>query len=125
MDTPVVNPNHPIQMPERHHNYDEEFRREAVDLLLSSGRPLKRVAEELGVSANSLRTWRNRSLGAGSQGKGERPRQRGEAAAAADDPQGVEELRRLRQENEYLRRQRDILKKAVSILGEDPRFGMR
>ena len=32
---------------------------------------------------------------------------------------------RLRKENEYLRRQREILKKAAAILAEDPRAGMR
>ena len=106
-------------------NYTNEFRQRAVDLLLSSGRPLKQVAGDLGVSANSLRSWRNRALGAGSQGKVEPPRQRGEAAAAADGPQDASEMRRLRRENEYLRRQRDILKKAMSILGEDPQLGMR
>ena len=35
------------------------------------------------------------------------------------------ELRRLHKENEYLRRQREILKKAMSILSEDPQCGMR
>ena len=112
-------------MPSNHPTYTDEFRQQAVDLLLSSGRPLKQVAEDLGVSANSLRLWRNRALGAGSQGKVEAPRERGEAETAADGPQGEAEMRRLRRENEYLRRQRDILKKAMSILGEDPQLGMR
>ena len=94
--------------------YTEEFRREAVELLLSSGRPLNQVAGELGVSANSLRSWRNQRLGTGSGG-----------GAAADGPQGGAEMRRLRRENEYLRRQRDILKKAMSILSENPQLGMR
>ena len=35
------------------------------------------------------------------------------------------EIRRLHKENEYLRRQREILKKAMSILSEDPQCGMR
>jgi transposase-like protein len=35
------------------------------------------------------------------------------------------EIRRLQREVEYLRRQREILKKAVSILSEDPQSGMR
>ena len=101
-------------MPSTKPAYTEEFRRDAVELLLSSGRPLKQVAEELGVSANSLRGWRNRRLGDGRAG-----------VAEADGPQAGAELRRLRRENEYLRRQRDILKKAASILSEDPQLGMR
>ena len=39
-------------MSNTHPTYDEEFRRNAVELLMDSRRPLKRVAEELGVSAN-------------------------------------------------------------------------
>ena len=46
-------------MPSTHRTYDKDFRQEAVNLLLSSGRPLKRVAAELGVTANFLRTWRD------------------------------------------------------------------
>ena len=41
-------------MPRIHRNYDSGFRQEAVDLLLSSGRPLQRVAAELGVSPNQV-----------------------------------------------------------------------
>lgn len=126
MDSPEAEPNNPIQMPKNHPVYDEAFRQQAVDLLLSSGRPLKRVAADLGMSANSLRAWRDRAVGAGSQGSGESGRKPGEPAAA-DGPHGggdPNELRRLRREVEFLRRQRDILKKALSILGEDPQLGM-
>jgi len=35
------------------------------------------------------------------------------------------EIRRLNRENEYLRRQREILKKAMSILGEESAPGLR
>ena len=49
-------------MPKTHPTYDSGFRQEAVNLLISSQRPLKTVAAELGVSANSQRTWRNRAL---------------------------------------------------------------
>ena len=49
------------------------------------------------------------------------PPSRGEAPFA--DP--AAEIRRLQRENEYLRRQREILKKAMSILSEDPVSSMR
>ena len=45
-------------MPRTHRTYENDFRQEAVNLLFSSGRPLKRVATELGRLANSLRSWR-------------------------------------------------------------------
>ena len=83
--------------------YTNEFRQECVNLLLSSGRGVKRVAAELGLSSNTLRIWRDRAPMA-------------DAAA---------EIRRLQREVEYLRRQREILKKAMSILSEDPQSGMR
>ena len=52
-------------MPRTHRTYDSGFRQEAVNLLLSSGRPLERIAAELGISANALRGWRDQALGQG------------------------------------------------------------
>lgn len=89
--------------------YDDEFKRDAVELLLSSGKELKPLAHELGVSYWSLREWRDRYLR-------ERPPQEPPRGSAPADP--AEELRRLRKENEMLTRQRDILKKALGILSE-------
>jgi len=37
----------------------DEFKREAVGLLASSGR-LRQIAQELGIAASRLRAWRNR-----------------------------------------------------------------
>jgi len=68
-----------------------------------------------------LRNWEKDLLG-GSAGVG---RAVGEALSGADPEQMAAEIRRLAKENEYLRRQRDILKKAASILAEDPQLGMR
>jgi len=110
-------------MPRTHRTYEKDFRQEAVNLLLSSGRPLKRVAAELGISANSLRTWRDRALSNGRAAQAASPQAKGRSAAPVAD--AVAEIRRLQRENEYLRRQRDILKKAMSILSEDPQSGMR
>lgn len=110
-------------MPKTHPTYDSDFRAEAVNLLLSSGRPLNRVAAELGVSANSLRTWRDKALGKGRVAEAASAEPKGRSAAALAEP--AAEIRRLHREVEYLRRQREILKKAVSILSEDPQSGMR
>ena len=110
-------------MPKTHPAYDHDYRAEAVKLLLSSGRPLKRFAEELGIWANSLRNWRNQTLAQGRGAQGVSAQPSGPSGALLRDPAG--EIRRLQRENEYLRRQREILKKAVSILSEDPQSGMR
>ena len=110
-------------MPQPHRVFDNSFRQEAVNLLLSSGRPLKRVAEELGITPNSLRTWRDRALGKGRAAQALSAEPKSRSVAPLADPAG--EIRRLQREVEYLRRQREILKKAVSILSEEPQSGMR
>lgn len=110
-------------MPSTHRIYDKDFRQEAVNLLLSSGRPLKRVAAELGVTANSLRSWRDRAFGKGRVAQAASAEPKGRSEAPFADPAG--EIRRLQREVEYLRRQREILKKAMSILSEEPQSGMR
>jgi transposase len=110
-------------MPRTHRSYGRDFRQEAVNLLLSSGRPLKRVAAELGISANSLRSWRDRALGQGRAAEAASAEPKGHSPAPLADAAG--EIRRLQREVEYLRRQREILKKALSILGEEPQSGMR
>lgn len=103
-------------MPRTRPAYTKEFRDQAVELLLSSGRPLKGIARELGISDNSLRNWRDSRVGEGG------PRE--SSYAEMGEEQMQRELIRLRRENEYLKRQREILKKAMSILGEDPHPGM-
>ena len=109
-------------MSKPHGNYSTEFRQQAVDLLLSSGRPLKVVAADLGISANSLRLWRNRALSNGRVTQVSSTKSKDWSGAPVAD--AAAEIRRLHRENEYLRRQREILKKAVSILSEDPLSGM-
>ena len=110
-------------MPRIHRIYDGGFREEAVKLLLTGGRSLKQVAAELGISTNSLRSWRDRALGKGRAAQAAAAQPPGRSEAPLADAAG--EIRRLQRENEYLRRQREILKKAMSILSEDPPSGMR
>jgi transposase len=88
--------------------YDEAFRREAVALLQSSDEPLVQIAAELGVSQWNLRDWRKQ------YGDSSGSRKPGKTAAAATQS----ELARLRRENQNLKTQRDILKKALGILAE-------
>lgn len=75
-------------MPRTHRNYEKDFREEAVNLLLSSGRPLKRIASELGISANSLRTWRDRAFGHGRGAQAASPQAKGRSAAPLADAAG-------------------------------------
>src|SRR3982074_2356591 len=41
--------------------FTDEFKRESVGLLASSGRPLSQIARELGIAASMLRSWRDAS----------------------------------------------------------------
>ncbi len=105
-------------MPRTHRTYDEEFKRRAVELYLHSNYSLKQVARELGISDGSLRKWRKDLFGDPSD-------QQGLSRPLNDPEEMAREIRRLNRENAYLRRQREILKKAASILAEDPQLGMR
>lgn len=96
--------------------FDAEFKENAVALVLS-GRLLTEVARDLGCSTWSLGHWVRRQRAAQGQTQPQRL-----AAETAEQ----REIRRLRQENDYLRRQRDILKKALSIVStEHPAGGSR
>ena len=86
--------------------FTDEFKREAVGLLASSGRPLLQIASELGISPSMLRNWRNRSEGRNA-GSALRPIP---APAPHTAPDSASELSRLRRENDRLRMERDILK---------------
>jgi transposase len=98
--------------------FTDEFKREAVGLLASSGRPLSQIAQELGIAASRLRAWQNRGDG----GQAGSPRRC--STQAAIPPAGVDlaaENARLRRENERLRMEREILKKTLRIFSEAPR----
>jgi transposase len=71
-----------------------------------AGRPLSEIAGDLGVSAETLRTWAR------------------QAAVDAGEFGGVsseerEELRRLRRENRVLREERDIFRKATASFARE------
>jgi transposase len=100
--------------------YTEEFKRQAVELTIHSGRSIVQIGRELGVSEASLYLWRKRYGVAASH-----PGSTAEPMGGTSPEELRQELRRLQKENEVLKRQRDILKKAMSILGEEPSCGMR
>ena len=85
--------------------YDREFKENAVALVLS-GRTVTDVARSLGVSHWSLNRWIHLAQSG-----------RAQTQVGTLDTESSEqrEMRRMRQEIDYLRRQRDILKKALGI----------
>jgi transposase len=104
-------------MGQEQRHFTDEFKTEAIALLASSGRPLLQIASELAISPSMLRNWRNRSTGRNA-GSAPHPQL---ASAAPSVPDLTVEISRLRRENDRLRTERDILKKAVAIFSEPPR----
>ena len=94
-------------MPRTRRRFTAEFKAEAVTLLEESGRPLQAVADELGVHANQLRTWRNERLAAGS------------AEALARQKAEAAELARLRREVKRLEQENEILKRAAAFFARE------
>jgi transposase len=92
--------------------YDADFKREAVELLLTSGKPLKVLAVELGVCAVTLRGWRDRHLA-----KAQPIEEDGKKVSAHHLAQ---ELRRTQKELHIANRRSEILKKALGILSQEP-----
>jgi len=94
-------------MPANRKAYPREFRQEAVRLVRESGKPIKQVARDLGVSYESLRQWLKQvDLDAGRRTDGLTTEER-------------EELRRLRRENRILQEEREILKKAAAFFAKE------
>ena len=90
--------------------YDKEFKIEAARLAAEPGNTQAKIERDLGIGQGVISRWKREFKLDGEHafpGKGRlKPHD--------------EELRSLKRENERLRRERDILKKAVAIFSEDP-----
>jgi len=90
-------------------SFDKEFKISAVKLVLDSGKSVKTIAAELGISDNTLFNWKKKYLEDAKNafpGKGHmKPEQ--------------EELRKKDREIARLKMERDILKKAIAYFTKD------
>ena len=89
--------------------YDPEFKKNAVELLFSSGKSIKQIARELGCSSSALGAWK-------------RDCENENSALAQDSSQMTkDELYKhnqaLQKELTRVTQEREILKKAAAILG--------
>ncbi len=99
--------------------YPPEFREEAVRYWLSSGETLKQVASDLGVSPECLRLWRRQIDSTGQAITTDETGTLSPLQSHHGELALAREVGQLRRELEAMTRQRDILKKAVSIFSDD------
>ncbi len=89
--------------------FTDEFKADAVALVVESGGQIAKVAKELGIYDSSLGNW---------------VRQAREEAAGAPSAEERGEIRELKRELERVTRERDILGKATAYFSaRDPRNG--
>ncbi|MBV9536950.1 MAG: transposase [Solirubrobacterales bacterium] len=94
-------------MPRTRPPYPEEFRREAIELARISSKSQRQIAEDLGISEVTLRSWIKQA---------ERDEGKPPDGLSTDER---EELHRLRRENQTLRMEREILKKAAAFFARE------
>ena len=90
--------------------YDLEFKVEAVRMAAEPGVTNRSVESRLGIGQGVLSRWKRELRNDATYAFA------GKGHLKVED----EEMRRLKSENERLRRERDILKKAVAIFSTDP-----
>jgi len=90
--------------------YDTEFKLEAVQMASEPGVTAADVEKRLGIGQGALSRWKREFK---NDGRHAFP---GKGRLKPED----EEMLRLKRECERLRRERDILKKAVAIFSADP-----
>lgn len=108
----MSNGNHGGAKPRR--QYDENYKRHAVELTLRGDRSVTQVAGELGVAESMLYEWRRKYAARPGADTGTP-----QTAAEKD-----EEIRRLRAEVVRLQEREIVLKKSLGILSETPESGM-
>ena len=86
-------------------SFTDDYKRQAVDLVASSGRSIGAVAKELGLRDSVLRRWVEQR-GARLDAATRRPT----TQATPPSADHAAEIARLQRENERLRMERDILK---------------
>lgn len=88
-------------------SFTEEYKRQAAELVVSSGRSITSVGKELGLRDSVLRRWVDKLRASATR--------RPTTQAAPMPADQAAEIARLREENERLRMERNILKKSIAI----------
>lgn len=96
-------------MPEKRKSFSSEFKSEAVKLVIESSRAIADVARELGIGAETLRTWVNRY----------RDEHAGDEPALTISERA--RLRELEKENRELKMKAEFLGKAAAFFAREYR----
>jgi transposase len=94
----------PKRRPRR--RFDDDFKAQAVRLVLDDGKSIPSVARDLDLTESNLRVWVSRA---------QADRTHGRTGLTTAER---EELARLRKENRELRTEREILKKAAAFFAK-------
>ncbi len=94
-------------MEETRRKFDSDFKEGAVRLVRETGKPIARVARELGIKEGTLGNWVN----------ADRRRRQGGDGQLGEDERA--ELARLRKENAELAMRCDVLKRSVALWVQD------
>ena len=97
----------PKRRPRR--RFDDDFKAQAVRLVLDEGKSVGGVARDLDLTETALREWVKRA---------QADRTKGRTGLTSAER---EELARLRRENRILREEREILKKAAAFFATERR----
>jgi transposase len=100
-------PETPKRRPRR--RFDDDFKAQAVRLVLDEGKGVGSVARDLDLTETALREWVKRARADRTKGK--------TGLTTAER----EELARLRRENRILQEEREILKKAAAFFAKHQR----
>ncbi len=92
-------------MQKEQRTFTREFKQEAVQLVRSSKKSQAQIARDLGIADSTLHHWCKQFAEHGEQA----------FPGSGHQTPPEEELRQLKRENEVLRQERDILKKALGI----------
>lgn len=93
----------------RPNKYPDQFRRDALELVESSKRPIAEVARSLGIAEATLWNWVRAARDAAERG--------GDPGLLTESER--DELRRLRKENVELRTDKEILRRAAAYFARE------
>jgi transposase len=89
-------------------SFNEEFKAEAVRLVLDEGKTVAQAARDLDLTETAFRKWVEKARSGKRRGK-----------QKIDGDARDDELNRLRKENRQLQMERDILKKAAAFFAKE------